>query len=201
MRTLCLVLLLAACKEEKILAVTLGDPDIVPLAFRCRDDESRIPLVARAYDSTSQTVRVAMVYDFIHLGGLPGCRNSQIASWCEKNDCQPMPQRRRCKEIEVPIDFNPDPGENIRAVLAELPGAVLTEDAPDEPVIIRLVAVAKMTCDELGQDMAFPEESVVGCAISCPVQLDYVEGAVLLDLPAVGERCEGAVTSCAGVLR
>ena len=37
----------------------------------------------------------------------------------------------------------------------------------------------------------------LGCAYSCPVQLDQVSGSVAISIDTVDNRCEAAVRACA----
>jgi hypothetical protein len=82
---------------------------------------------------------------------------------------------------------------------SNLTGQLVTSDAPDEPVIIRVVATAQH-CSDIPLDTKFDITQLVGCVYSCPLQLDFVQGDVLLDLPALTNQCEEAVVACASTL-
>ena len=143
---------LVACKaEERTVTLTLGE-QLRPLGFRCRDSMLR-PLINRAIRGGA--VHVAIAVDFVRLGGVPGCRPSELVSWCENHDCHAIteaPNDRRCVEVETG----------------------LATDQDETPLIQRV--------------------------LSCPVQLDFVEGEILLDLPTLTDHCEEAVIGCANSL-
>lgn len=192
-----LLLALVACKETRQVHLTFGTTARVPIGFRCRDDNGRF-LAARAVDRPNAKVKVSLLVDFIGLGGLPSCRQTDIAAFCETHTCTALADPPRfCIPLERPLT-----GADEAAVLVvgdlvrSLEGTQVTEDAPHDPVIIRAVATAQ-SCDELAGGAAYDVAKLVGCAVSCPVQLEGVEGDVLLDLPTLSDRCAAGVQACA----
>ncbi len=198
-----LALLGMSCEETRRVNLTFGTSNTrVPLAFRCRDDTGRF-LAARAVDRQEMKVKVALLVDFIGLGGLPSCRLSELASFCETHrSCTVLADPARwCLDLEAPLTAPDDAavilvGELVRS----LEGRLVTPDAPHDPVIVRAVATAQ-PCSELTGSTPVDVDRVVGCAMSCPVQLDGVDGDVLLDLPTLSDRCASTVVACAqGIL-
>jgi hypothetical protein len=84
----------------------------------------------------------------------------------------------------------------VGGAIDDLAGEVLTRDAPDGVVIVRLVGTTQ-SCAELAASGTFDPERLVGCAHSCPGDLDEIHGDLLLSLEGVGRDCEGAVRVCA----
>src|SRR5262249_59177232 len=82
------------------------------------------------------------------------------------------------------------------AVLADFDGETVSPNAPQQPVMIRAVATAQ-TCAELAGGAPYDTAQLMGCALSCPVQLGDISGDVLLDLPTLSDQCEAGVDACA----
>jgi hypothetical protein len=192
-RRLVLILFLAACS---------GDTRTIDLAFgagtrsglRCQD-ESGAFLIARAIDP-GRILRFSVLVDFIDIGGVPMCRPGDIIDFCQTRDCAPLPDRA-CFDVEprtIPLGANAL--EVVAEMLRTLDGQLVTGDAPQTPVIIRAVATAQ-SCAEVPGITALDPGELIGCAWSCPVQLDSIEGDVVLDLPALSDRCSTSVTLCA----
>jgi hypothetical protein len=81
-------------------------------------------------------------------------------------------------------------------VIDSLAGTVITEEAPHEPVLVRLVATVQ-PCPELAATASFDPDELVGCLVSCPVQLDGVD-EVFLGTPTLDSTCtEDLVIACA----
>jgi hypothetical protein len=138
---------------------------------------------------------VGLVFDFIETGGgLPGCRAGSIAAFCESSPCAVTV--RRCFDAEVCLSG--DPGETVEAVdtaLRNASGGVILEEAPDGPVLIRMIGTAQ-GCDEVRAE-GLDARATFGCAYSCPAQLDAVEGTVQLDLDAFDDECGSNALACA----
>jgi hypothetical protein len=184
----------AGCSDRRTVVIGFGEGPRTPIGFRCRDDQGRY-LITRAV--SERHLRFSLLVDFVGLGGgVPGCRAGDIAGFCESHTCEPLAVPARvCIPFDVPID-----GENplalIGTLLFGLEGNLVTGDAPHEPVIVRAVATAQ-PCEDVPGATALDPERIIGCAVSCPVQLTGVEGEVLLDLPTLSESCGGGVLACA----
>jgi hypothetical protein len=194
-RRVFLALLVAGCSgESKVIDLTFGGG--TRSGLRCTDDTGNF-LIARAIDP-GRILRFSVLVDFIGIGGVPMCRPGDILEFCQTRDCAPLPvPERLCIDLEarsIPL------GGNVIDVATEmlrtLDGHLITADAPRTPVIIRAVATAQRCADVPGVTALDPDQ-LIGCAWSCPAQLDAVEGEVVLDLPAFGDRCAASVVFCA----
>jgi len=192
-----LMLLLAACKETKEVTLTFGATGRIPIGFRCRDDNGRY-LAARAADRAAGTVKLALLVDFIGMGGLPSCRPSEMAAFCQENHCTVLTDPPRvCFDLEASLGENEENAVlTVGNLVRQLEGRAVTDDAPHGPVVIRAIATAQR-CADLGGATVPDDARLVGCAVSCPVQLEGVSGDILLDLPTLSDRCAAGVTNCA----
>ncbi|HWO24652.1 MAG TPA: hypothetical protein VNO30_38180 [Kofleriaceae bacterium] len=194
----------AACAREHDVRIELGSDDgTLGLGFRCVDAQGT-PLAARALVGGRLEFRI--VLDLIGVGDtVPGCRGEEILRACPRaEDCPTLvvsaDGRRACVEVTVAPPL--DQASITRQVADALRGLELTPDAPDRPVIVRAVATTER-CDErlvapAGDTYAsLDPDAAIGCAYSCPLQLDTVEGAIALYLDALDERCETQVRACA----
>lgn len=194
----------AACEREHRVQLALGaDDGTLGLGFRCVDDQGAA-LAARA--AVGNRLEFRVIIDLIGVGDtVPGCRGEEILRACQREaDCPTLvvsaDGRRACAEVTVnpPLD---DPAMVVAQVLAALRGRVITDDAPDRPVMVRAVATTEK-CEErlvAPQGGTYPlldPARAIGCAYSCPLQLDTVD-AVALYLDALDERCEAQVRACA----
>ncbi len=88
----------------------------------------------------------------------------------------------------------------LKALHEQLDDLKLLDDAPDDPIVVR-VAATQQTCDELlppdGSLPALEPELAVGCAYSCPVVLDDLRGTLGLALDTLDDRCGPQVRACA----
>jgi hypothetical protein len=191
------LLALAACTKDNDIRLSFGDTLRIPLGFRCKDADGKA-LVQRGLTTPGRTLKVSVMVDFIGLEGFPTCHLSDIVNFCEDHECRPItnPPLRKCKELEKQLAAGEDAQGALYDMLKGLAGTVLTEDAPDQTVILR-VAAAAQPCDEILAS-GFDTAELVGCVFSCPLQLDLVSGDVLLDLPAFNDSCEPQVDACAG---
>ena len=199
----------AACEREHSVTLTLGaDGDTLGLGFRCVDDQ-RVPLINRAV--ASGRLSFSVVIDLIDVGDtVPGCRGEEILAACPREqDCPTLvvspDGRRACREISIALPPG-DPTAVVPQIIEALRGFVITNDAPDQPVMLRAVATTERCDDRLvspagGTYPLLDPTRAVGCAYSCPLQLDTVDGAVALYLDALDERCEPQVRACAGFPR
>jgi len=228
--TAALLVAAAACQDAHHVEIVLG-PDETTLSrgFTCLAEDNRLMLARGTFTVTDPsppvtgTLSFQIVVDFIALGdGVPGCRGEEIGAWCSTHDCKPVfvPQRF-CKTVSIPGIVPTqllDPTELMAFRTRALPDIYaqlradgdIIADAPDVPVIVRAVATDQPCAylqAPIGADTYPPFEtqldspSLMGCAYSCPVQLDQVDGAIELSLDGTGAKCEPEVRMCAGDLR
>lgn len=197
---------LLSCSEEvnhlQLSFVVLGGNGQSVSGFNCAtgSGDDRQLLTSRAITVTGPgqaEIALSLVVDFIRVGGLPRCRLTDLYNWCQEQPCGPIAEARQC------VQFGPEQvrtaGLGPRAVLDELVGdQLVTPDAPDETVIIRVVGTT-MTCDEVAAetDLGFVRNSLLGCAYSCPLVPDSVSGEVPIQLDAFQSDCELQVAACA----
>jgi hypothetical protein len=180
------------------------------------DEPIHLPtmMVARAYDvppvlrPSEVALRASVVVDTIRLGGYPRCRATEILNFCAERDCKPIEAERRCFDlpaVQVPIanDRRADVEKLLNVfhqyIRDGLKDALVTSDAVDEEVIMRLVGTTER-CEDLEQraDLSFDPARLLGCNYSCPIVPTAVRGEVLLDLDALTQSfCEPAVRACA----
>ncbi|MFH0903326.1 MAG: hypothetical protein V2A73_22080 [Pseudomonadota bacterium] len=195
-----IVVTATACEEVNHIALTFGPPGELPLGFMCTDDEGQY-LAARA-EGDDEVFESSVVVDFIGLDGMPGCRSSELLRWCQSTgrSCTPMTSHRAC----IPLPPTAMDGRPLLTVMEEVFGnlqdRVVTRDAPHEPTLVRVVWTAQ-PCEGPGAVSAEPElaeDQLLGCVLSCPVQLGGMDGEVLLDLPTITtEQCAPEVVACA----
>lgn len=203
--------LVVACERANHVQILLGaDEDHLSIGFRCQRD-GRLLLADAAYADGVATVNI--VIDFIDLGDRAiGCRGEDFRRTCTEEPqgstvCTVTPElnpRRYCRALRVPIMTPLEDHEAelvtsfIQAFAALDP---VTTDAPDEIVVVRAV-VTNQSCDEIVQVVgeqyaSFDRDQVLGCAYSCPFQLDAVDGRVSLSLDTYTTSCQDAVQTCA----
>jgi len=196
-------LLLASCVQTRQVELTFGDEGEGLDGFMCRDPAGA-PILDRLQDGAGQMLPAALVLDFIRLGGLPGCRSGQVMSWCVDHPCAPIASHRACVEAQFSsVDglTRPQMRASLQQVMTSLKGTLLTGDAPDEFVLVRLVGTAQ-SCDQLAQLPdgtlpAFDDSKLVGCVYSCPVLLDSLQGDLFLGFDTLTDLCEQGVRVCA----
>jgi hypothetical protein len=159
--------------------------------------ESPALLAARGSDGDGGN-DLHLIVDYVGLGGTPGCRGAELRTWCSGHACRPI--RRVC--IPLHVGYAPDASpEVIQRAIADGFAAQRTLDpnAPDVPVVVRAVGVAK------AGPCAPAEEAVdgvfagplVGCAYACPTVLASARGALTLDFDLLGTKCtEDDVRAC-----
>ncbi len=194
-----LLLLLLSCEQVRRVELRFADAEAldlgrVPLGFNCVRRDNQAPLLARAVTPTGEPGRydlsMAIVVDLIRLQGQPSCRPSSLLSWCCDNECGPIESRRLCVPMEL-SDLDPNAEPFADRFAQALAGTRLTEDAPDETVLVRVVGLAGTSCDEplpknLGEQML---NRLVGCAVSCPTILTAQSGTLLLDTLSLENAC------------
>lgn len=154
---------------------------------------------------------VLFVFDVLTLPTFPRCSPGSILDLCEGSGCALAFERRFC--VEVPrarvIEIATEVGgaANLRPIdLLADHDLALFEDAPDGPVILRLVGTleeAARVCPEAGASgpQPFDLERVLGCAYSCPATLDDVRGRIDLDFDGSFGTCTLTdVIACANFL-
>jgi hypothetical protein len=195
-------LLLFSCAEHHQVQLILGgaSESRLPQSFRCGSEDRTRALITRTFTAPN-TVSFNLVVDFIRLGGLPYASPVSVITWCEDHDCQVMAPggQRYCLPLSTTV---PGGGllqirQGVIDILQRLPGQNVVEDAPDEPVVVRMVATME-PCSAITADHRFVEAELVACAVSVPIDgFDSLEGDVVLELPTVDDRCEQQVFSCA----
>lgn len=196
------LVLLTGCNEVRQVRLTFGEEGEGLDGFLCRQDDGAY-LLSRAVPAGGGPVPSSLVIDFIRLEGLPGCRSGQLIRWCADHDCSVIPEHRVCIPAPLPdITGLPraEAREEIREALRNLSGASVSTEAPDEFIIVRATATLQ-PCDELvpgGATLpAMHEEELVGCAYSCPAELNAIEGDVYLGFDTLTEQCAQGVRVCA----
>jgi hypothetical protein len=211
-RAVVIFLVLAACQREHAVGLELGPSEgTLSIGFRCREQADPTKLLIQRAPLRNGRISITIVVDLIDLGGrVLGCRGEELLAACDPTTggtcgvtvaANPV---RYCKEIEVPVG-NGDPMTVADNFLERARGAVITTDAPSYPVVVRAVATTEscatiqQSSDGVDYDPLDPDLAV-GCAYSCPVQLDEIDGSIYLSLDALTEICEPAVRHCAGGL-
>lgn len=195
------VLLLLACVQSRSVGLTFGADGEGLDGFLCADDAGVRVLDRLGADAG--TAPASLVVDFITLGGVPGCRASQLISWCSTHDCQVAKGSRVCLNIELPTGVTgqtrPEIRTKVREALKSLKGEQVTGDAPDEFVMVRVVAT-KQPCSELEgvEPAAYDAKQLVGCAYSCPVLFDKIDQDVYLGFDTLVDQCDQGLRICSG---
>jgi hypothetical protein len=167
-RAIAVSTLLAACTptvESHLTIPKVGDQSAFA-GFHCRPAGLQTPPIAdRARDGVA-----SMVIDHLRLGGFPSCRQTPLAAWCETEGCRPIPEARRCFPLDLAGATGCGGGDDGGALckvtrsIEGLTGNVVSDDAPDEAVIIRAVGVA-LACDDVPPPtQPFPPAELIGCS-------------------------------------
>lgn len=217
------IALAPACEEHRHVNLLFGpDEQTLSRGYKCLEEDGVLPMARRGF-SANGTLEFQLVIDFIDMGGVPSCRGEEILTWCQDPDhaCEPLVlPERYCKTVTL-AGFTLG---NLRDQLNEASlvpriydqirtedGGLIIADAPDVPVLVRAVATTQ-PCSELttpinghyppfDTDNSVPMDAkLIGCAFSCPVLLDQVDGDVELGFDSLEPRCEPAVQVCAGDL-
>ncbi len=185
------VAFLGSCDRQVVLTQTVSfdNEEGGPRGFTCTDTRGR-PLFANVGTSFS------VVTDFLAIGGNPSCRGVAMRAWCSAHDCTVLADRRQCFPVNVD-PANRDAGSLEDQVLGVLRGQVVSSDAPDEYVLVRVVAT-KTPCASLA--LAFDCPSLLGCAVSCPYYPLGPAGDISIDLDyTTPPTCEPAMYACASL--
>ncbi len=204
----------SACQvEHKVKLELAGAAGSISQGFLCRTELAAPGLLAgdflfeRGHDLATGAVRFSMIVDVTSLGDvLPGCLPEEILGVCRGEDACPI-AARSCAALSVPgprgkrLAAMSEPERAaffaaLGAALRELPP--LFRDAPDGPVVIRAVASTE-ACEQLATPAAadFSLDGLMGCAYSCPVILDELDGALRLGFATSEELCAPQVRGCA----
>lgn len=202
MRALAL-LALAACQTAHVVTLQLGpNDDTLTAGFTCFQDAAMNKLLAARAIQADGALRFAIVVDVVSLGGqLPGCRGEELVAACPSGTCTIVPRAdgtRYCRDITVDAAavasaIAMDLGPMLTSIRTQLRAEAVTVDAPNEPVVIRAVGTTE-SC--LNVPTTFDSTRLIGCAYSCPVQLDQVDGPISLSLDTLTRACEREVRLC-----
>lgn len=209
----CIAVLVSAagCQTEHKVQLQLAGANGISQGFLCRT-ETALPglsagdfLFERGHDRATGEVRFSMVVEVTSLGDvLPGCLPEEILGVCrEASDCPsaarfcaPLsatgPRGKRLAEMTEAESaaFVSSLGASLRAL------PPLFEDAPDGPVVVRAIASAE-SCEALTASGRFAPDGLLGCAYSCPVVLDTLDGALRLGFATSEPFCLPEVRGCA----
>ena len=202
----------AACVQTRNVGVNFGDTGEGLDGFLCLDRAGN-HLLDRLGTSDGGVLRASIVTDFVGLGGVPGCRTGQLVKWCAAHTCAPIATTRVCSSIELPTTAESDVTKladggvvrpTLRAAVREklkaLSGKSISSDAPDQFVILRVLATAQ-PCEEVmakgGQLPPLDKSRLVGCAYSCPTLFDQDDQDVYLGFETLTDSCEQGVRLCA----
>lgn len=192
--------------EHDVLLDLAAGPGGPPAGFYCRAPsamggapyllEQTAPLAPPCTSTCAEGVcrAAAFVFDFVETDGIPSCRAGSIASYCDASRCEVVV--RRCFDVDVCVTS--DVGRTVEVAdeaIRRASEGVILEEAPDGPVMIRMVGVAQR-CEDVERE-GLQARAIFGCAYSCPAQLDSVEGTVLLDLDAFDDECGQSALACA----
>lgn len=194
---------LATCARAHSVALSIGGPSQYS-GFTCVEEGSPAvarPLFSRASSSESFTV----VADFLEVPINVNAGGDVLLRACMNRQCAPMPGRRSTFTIRRDAVT----GSTLEEIGASFARALapwqITANAPDSLVILRVVSTtqspeAVLATDARGEYLRFDRGSLMGCAISPPVQFDSVESTIFLALPVFGGRCTASqVELCASL--
>ena len=196
MKPIAVVLALAACSKTNDVTLLLGPTeDKVSRGFICKHDSGDYIM---ADTLVGGAVHFNLVVDVLALPGkFPGCRGEELVQFCSENDCTAGTTRRQCIPgitVPVPSPFNADvTAANLKAAIKGQLDALT--DLPNDPVIVRVLATTQ-PCPIAAID----ETMALGCAYSCPVQLDTVD-QISVSIDALDDFCEPQVRACAAFPR
>jgi hypothetical protein len=207
-----LVFAMFACTIDRHVTLLLGPDDTtLTTGFTCDDPNgSGLPLLAEAWSGSNDMLTFQLVVDVIDVGEhVPSCLGEDIEAACADGACQlsvadaPM---RFCQTVTVgPItQLAGAPQQVIDKLQQEFPTVIA--QAPNRPVIVRAVATSE-GCAELGSATggvwpALDSTMALGCAYSCPLNLNDADGIVSLGLNVAvagsdAMMCTAAVRACA----
>jgi hypothetical protein len=201
--------LLACCTVEHHVTLQLGPTSTsITSGFNCTNG-SGTSLFANAITDGQLSFR--LVVDLIDVGDhTPDCLAEDVEASCTDGSCHVSradAPTRFCGEVNIAVAGNDNLPAAVGAYLAAH-FADAIDGVPDHPVIVRAFATTAQ-CSEVqvadGPDWATvtdAPDTVLGCAFSCPINLDEVNGIVELganldlhgDTPA---QCQAFIDACA----
>lgn len=195
MRLIGLALLLLGCTNQNEVRLVLDDRG--SLGLQCVDSMTGESLLVERGRIVGGAAEFSVAVDYLAFEGVPSCRPQQLLRWCNELGCPFV--TRDCVDVRLdgPIpDALPQLQERVLEELAGL--GPVTRNAPDGVVVIRMV-ISNQTCADVG-DGPHRCDDLLGCVYSCPVQLDEVDGIVLLELDSLGVTCDESIVGvCAGI--
>jgi hypothetical protein len=213
MRALSLLLLVAACQSHEARILLGPNEDTVSIGFLCTGEDGtelirRSEIASPFPPQVQRLFQFAVVVDIVDIGDrVLGCRGEELITACEGGGCSII--KRACHVVTLRfMGEAPDVPTILAKLREQLADFTVTEDAPDKPVVLRVVfADLPETLDPndptCPADIASPatslEATALGCAYSCPIELDNVD-RVSLTLDTLTRDCEPAMRICAGFL-
>jgi len=194
------------CNESNAISlrftrVANGNGDIS--GFQCRE-AGGAPIAQRGVERSrgAFTLQGAVVADMIRLEGLPHCRVADLVNWCGEHACVPIARERKCIDLgPVEVQLAAANDASMPSISDAIASAVashdLSLDAPDEQILIRVVATAQPCTDLTDAGLEFDPEQLLGCAHSCPLTPDSTSGDVQLQLDTFTGICVEQVVACA----
>jgi hypothetical protein len=196
-------LVFIACVQYREVGVDFGKNADGLAGFLCRDTDGGMMLDRLGGDGGLQTA--SLVTEIVGIeNGQPGCRTGQLLEWCDEHECKPLAQTRICQTVQLPTGLKGVKREDalklVRDQIRTLRDKAIVDNAPDEFVILRMVATAQ-PCSELAANgntlPDFDPARLVGCAYSCPTLFDRAESAIYLGFETLTAQCEQGVRICA----
>lgn len=198
MKLAILLVVLVGCEQTHRVSIQLGPtPDTLSQGFLCRESPGGPFMVTDALSADRTKYEISVLIDLVELPGFPGCRGEELVAACNNGPCTiARTPTRFCASITFDADLVPDNSEAVVGLINEAlaEAGPVTRDAPDGTVVIRAIATAQ-TCSEFEANPIV--DQLVGCAHSCPVQLDAVDGPIALSLDTLDDNCRGIVEACA----
>jgi hypothetical protein len=197
MRVLVLALLVACQRSHEVQILFGPDEDTISVGFTCVDTNNDL-IILRARTAPGE-LQFALRVDVMTMGKqILGCRGEELIDACdEPGNCALA--KSECTVVTLQLSSGDDAASIIEKMRTELrkQNFIVTNDAPDTPVVIRVTLFdlqAPQTSLECPANL--PIADAVGCAHSCPVQLDDID-KVSVSLGTLTRQCEGAVRLCA----
>lgn len=200
------ILLLAACVQYREVSVNFGKTGKGLDGFLCKELDGGMLLDREGADGGLQPASI--VTDIVGIeNGQPGCRTGQLIEWCSEpgRTCAPMSRLRTCLPISLPTGVTGVDREQVRERVREqmrtLSGKNIVGVAPDEFVILRMVATRQPCSEVEGDGDTLPTldpTRLVGCAYSCPTLFDRADDSIYLGFETLDAFCEPGVRICAG---
>lgn len=201
-------LAVAGCTNQKEVKLTFGETGEGLDGFICKDSEgdAGVYLLDRLAIADGGVLKACLVTDFVVLGGTPdGCRPSQLIKWCKDHPCAPAPTTRLVTDIELPSHVTGLSRAEVRGLVLKKMKALqgqrlVSDDAPNEPVILRVMATAQ-PCYQVEEPASgvlpeFDPKRLIGCSYSCPTEFDKVGQDVFLSFDTLENACDHGVRTC-----